>query len=53
MPTRCSRNRHLSLQLTLLRKKLPETLTSSQRTTVTFWPLRISFARIEARRPRR
>lgn len=40
-------------QLTLLRKKEPEALMSSQRTTTTFWPLRICLATIEARRPRR
>lgn len=41
------------LKLTLLRKKEPEALMSSQRTTTTFWPLRSCLATIEARRPRR
>lgn len=42
------------LQLsTLLRKKLPEMLISSHRTTTIFWPLRICFEIMEARRPRR
>ena len=38
---------------TLLRKKLPEILISSQRTTTIFWPERICFEMIEASRPRR
>lgn len=38
---------------TLLRKKLPETLISSHRTTTIFWPERICFEIIEANRPRR
>ena len=40
-------------RVTLLRKKLPEMLISSQRTTTIFWPLRICLATIDASRPRR
>jgi hypothetical protein len=36
---------------TLFRKKLPEMLISSQRTTTIFWPLRICLEMMEARRP--
>lgn len=39
--------------LTLFRKKEPETLICSHRTTVTFWPDRICLAKTEASRPRR
>ena len=37
----------------MFRKKLPEMLISSQRTTTIFWPERICFEMIEASRPRR
>ena len=38
---------------TLLRKKLPDILISSQRTTTIFWPDKICFEIMEANRPRR
>jgi hypothetical protein len=46
MKTKTRRGLH-----TLFRKKLPEMLISSQRTTTIFWPLRTCLEIMEARRP--
>ena len=37
----------------IIYSRLPETLSSSHRTTVTFCPFKSSFATVDARRPRR